>query len=259
MQTQPGLKLRLGEIAFRNGSMAGVSEANVQEDAAVGFPDLVADFEVLGVEPGASALVVIPLRYVLPDNATYRKFVGGSWQDFVIDDDNSVSSAAGSDGACPAPGDLAYAPALNAGDGCIQLKLQDGGRNDTDGLDNGIIRDPGGLAVPVSVRLEELPVADAASSLGRSNVVVLAFSLASDSGDAELGGLTLVASGSGDDMSIRAIRLIVDENKNGVVDSGERSIGDGTFQSDDGTLDLRLSTPFVVPPGRTDFLVTYDF
>ena len=259
LQTQPGLKLRLGETAFRNGSVAGISEASVREDADVGFPDLVADFEVLGVEPGASALVVIPMRYALPGNATYRKFMGGGWQDFVIDSDNSVSTAAGTNGACPAPGDLVYTPGLNVGDGCIQVEIEDGGPNDTDGLANGIIRDPSGPAVPVSVRLEASPLADAASSRGSSNVVVLAFSLVSDSGDTELSGLTLAASGSGDDMSVRAIRLVVDENQNGIVDNGEASIGEGVFQSDNGTLDIRMATPYTVAPGRTDFLVTYDF
>lgn len=258
LQTQPGLRLRLGDIAFRNGSVAGISEAVVAQDVEVGFPDLVADFEILGVEPGASALVVIPLRYALPDNAAYRKFVGGNWQDFVVDAGNSLSSAPGNNGACPAPGTLAYTPGLNAGNGCIQVEVLDGGPNDVDGLDNGVIRDPGGLAVPVAVRLESLPVADSPASRG-SNVIALAFSLVSDSGDAELDGLTLTASGSGDDTSIRAVSLVVDENRNGVVDSGETSIGEGVFQSDNGTLDLQLLTPFAVPPGRTDFLVTYDF
>jgi hypothetical protein len=123
---------------------------------------------------------------------------------------------------------------------------------------NGIIRDPGGLAVPVGVQFQSLAVSDRAGTRGSNNVVMLAFIMLSDSGDAELDGISLQASGSGDDRTLRAIRLVVDENQNGVADAGEQTIANGTFNADNGTLDLQMTTPFPVPAGRTDFLVTYD-
>jgi hypothetical protein len=252
------MTLRLGETAYRAGGFAGLREADVGEDAEVGFPNLIADFEVLGVEPGATASIVIPLRHPIPADASYRKFDGADWQDFVVDGNNSLASADGTAGACAAPGAGAYTPGLNVGHGCIQLTIEDGGPNDSDGMANGIIRDPGGLAVPVGVQFQSLAVSDRAGTRGSNNVVMLAFSMLSDSGDAELDGISLQASGSGDDRTLRAIRLVVDENQDGVADAGEETIANGTFNADDGTLDLQMPTPFPVPAGRTDFLVTYD-
>jgi hypothetical protein len=258
LQTQPGLTLRLGETAYRAGGYSGLRESDILEDAEVGFPNLIADFEILGVEPGTTASVVIPLRYPIPEDASYRKFDEAGWQDFVVDGNNSLATADGTAGACAAPGASAYVPGLNVGHGCIELTIQDGGPNDNDGMANGVIRDPGGLAVPVGVQFQSLTVSDKAGTRGSNNVVMLAFSLLSDSGDAELDGLTLQASGSGDDKTVRALRLVIDENRNGVADAGEEVIGNGTFGSDNGTLDLQMATPFPVPPGRTDLLVTYD-
>jgi hypothetical protein len=74
------------------------------------------------------------------------------WQGFVIDSNNKVASARGSDGVCPAPGDVAYRDGLHAGDYCIQLTLEDGGPNDNDDLRNGVIRDPSGAgSTPQSI------------------------------------------------------------------------------------------------------------
>jgi hypothetical protein len=259
LETQTGLSLRLGERAFSVGSVAGLTELAVAEDVEFGYPNAIADFEILGVEPGNSARVVVPLRHPIPANARYRKYVVDHWQDFVVDDNNALASAPGSNGACPAPGDSSYVVGLNQGHGCIQLTLQDGGPNDADNQVNGVIRDPGGLAVPIGVTLDILPVTDKTVSAGSRNNVLLALRLESDSGDIELNSLMLQASGSGNDTGIQTVKLFVDTNANGVVDDNEVSIAAGTYSQDNGNLLLQMSAPYALPVGQTDLLVTYDF
>lgn len=259
LETQTGLSLHLGERAFNIGYMAGLRETEVAEDLEFGYPNGIADFEILGVEPGNWARVVVPLRHPIPTNARYRKYMSGQWQDFVVDNYNALSSAPGSNGACPAPGDSSYVIGLNPGDGCIQLTLQDGGPNDADKQINGVIKDPGGLAVPIGVTLELLPVADKTVTRGSNNNVLLALQLVSDSGDIELNSLTLQATGSGDDTEIQTVKLFVDENGNGVVDANEVSIAAGTYNQDNGDLLLQMAAPYALPVGQTRLLVTYDF
>ena len=54
-------------------------------------------------------------------------------------------SAAGEKGYCPPPGDVAYKAGLSQGNWCLQLTIEDGGPNDTDGLANNRVTDPGGV------------------------------------------------------------------------------------------------------------------
>jgi hypothetical protein len=258
IDTQAGLTVRLGTLAFAQGSVADVAEQSVAEDVEFGYPDGVADFEVIGVEPGNAAKVVLPLHHPIPANARYRKHAASGWQDFVVGANDSIASAPGSKGACPTPGDAAYVPGLHTGDACLELAIQDGGPNDADGQADGTIVDPSGLAVPVGVRLEMLPVADRNAVAGTLYNVVLALRLTSDSGDSELDSLTLRASGSGDDRQIRSVKLYVDANGNGAVDAGEAGIASGTFDQDNGLLVLKMSAPYAIPSGQTDLLVTFD-
>ncbi len=110
------------------------------------------DFKVTGLSNGGVAKVVIPLSSAIPDFPVYRKYstANGSWGGFRMDDNNSISSAAAlSTGpvTCPAAGSSAYSTVgLTPGDYCIQLTLQDGGSTDADGVVNGTIVDPGGVA-----------------------------------------------------------------------------------------------------------------
>lgn len=66
------------------------------------------------------------------------------WQDFEVTDQDSVSTAPLVDGVCAS----AYEPGLIEGHQCLRLVLQDGGPNDADGEVNGVVKDPGGVAVP---------------------------------------------------------------------------------------------------------------
>lgn len=259
LETQTGLVLRLGEQAFANGATAAVAEAAVGEDVENGYPNGVVDFEILGVEPGTSATVVVPLAHPIPRGAVYRKHARGAWGNFVVDDANAIASAAGANGACPAPGSGTYATGLHERDGCLALKIEDGGPNDADASANGVISDPGGLAVPVGVTLELIPPAPKRVADNATNVVAFALRLVSASGDVALRSLTIEASGSGDDRGIAHVRVYVDANGNGTVDAGEAEVAAGTFNQDNGTLLLRMGTPFAVPAGATNLLVTYDF
>lgn len=110
------------------------------------------DFVIRDVSPaGRSVQLVIPLQQAIPANASYRKLdpING-WQNFVINANNRLYSAAGEAGVCPAPGDTAYQIGLNAGHYCLMMLIQDGGANDADGEPNGTVVDPSGLATPVS-------------------------------------------------------------------------------------------------------------
>jgi hypothetical protein len=163
MRTDPGLLLRLGDVAFAAG--ADGAKVTVAEIAAYGggegnagsaaAQDTVPnsggyfDFEIAQLpQAGQSVRVVIPQLAPIPSGARYRKYdpVSG-WRDFVADANNALASAPGAPGECPLPGDPAYTPGLTAGHYCIQLTLQDGGPNDTDGLTNHVIEDPGQLAL----------------------------------------------------------------------------------------------------------------
>lgn len=161
MQTDPGLSLRLGDIAFAAGSdSAQVSVADIanfgdgEGGAGANAQDIFPnsggyfDFEIVNLPiAGSSARVVIPQFEPIPSGAQYRKYHLNGWNDFFEDDNNMLSSAPGMPGLCPMPRDVAYTPGLTVGDFCVQLIIQDGGPNDTDGLVNHAIEDPGQIGI----------------------------------------------------------------------------------------------------------------
>lgn len=161
----PGLRLKLGNTALaagRNG--AGITHTDVKNHGGMNgnaglaaadnrsYPGGLFDFSVSGLSGiGQSVEVVIPQLAPVPANGVYRKYIpDNGWQDFVIDARNAVASAPGGDGSCPAPGSADYRSGLHAGDRCIQLTIEDGGPNDTDGMANAQVVDPGGVATPAA-------------------------------------------------------------------------------------------------------------
>ncbi len=131
------------------------------------------DFEVRGLSNGASTQVVIPLSAALPDYPVYRKFTPAtsSWQNFLYDDDNYLSSAAALSTdpiTCPSAGSSSYTRGLTPGDFCLQLTMTDGGPNDADGYANGVLMDPGGIASSS----EEIMVADVPNGCSMSTTPV---------------------------------------------------------------------------------------
>ncbi|NNF59844.1 MAG: tandem-95 repeat protein [Gammaproteobacteria bacterium] len=160
LRTSPGTTLALGDfaIAAQVGG-ARISTVDVTDAAGQPVPDdeftmigSVHDFEVRGLslaQPAAS--VVLPQTIAVPIDASYRKFSGGVWSTFVENGTDTIGSARSVDGECPAPGDSAYQPGLQIFTDCVQLVLTDGGPNDADGVADGVIRDPGGVAVRPTV------------------------------------------------------------------------------------------------------------
>ena len=165
LQTENGLKLSVGNTALAAGifgasvtdetiadfgSDSGQSPLNAQDE----FEHVsgVYDFEISQLNPGDSALLVIPLQSAIPKNGVYRKFDEATgWTDFVVDGvKNIIYSAAGPSAACPEPGSSAYQPGLGYLHSCLQLLIEDGGPNDQDGEVNGVIRDPGSIGLKLS-------------------------------------------------------------------------------------------------------------
>jgi uncharacterized repeat protein (TIGR01451 family) len=78
--------------------------------------------------------------------------------------------------------------------------------------------------------------------------------------DYALAGLTLQASGTGNDASdITAVKLFPDNNGNGLIDAGEDTLqfSSGVFTTDDGTLNLSFA-PTGILAGR-NYLIALDF
>ncbi len=147
LESEQGTRLSLGSVARgQDRNAAGIENANLPE-VPEEYEDIVLDiydFEISGVVQGESALIVLPQHVAIPANAVYLKSNGATWKAFVEDDNNALYSAAQiSSGICPTPGDASYASGLKEGDFCVQLKIEDGGANDTDGLINGTVADPG--------------------------------------------------------------------------------------------------------------------
>lgn len=116
------------------------------------------DFEVHGLNPGEVARVVLPLQTSIRAGAVYRKFdPAAGWHDFVVDASNAVASAHSTLGHCPGPASDEYADGLQPFADCVRLTLQDGGPNDADGAADGVIRDPGGVAVTSGAPVEQAP------------------------------------------------------------------------------------------------------
>ena len=165
METEPGLALTLGQVAFRaHGDRTSISADDIATHANGGagaqsddefhaYNGGLFDFNVNDLPvAGQSVRIVIAQFAEIPTNAVYRKQVPSGWQDFVEDANNSVASAPGTEGYCPPPGDAAYTNGLTEGHWCVQLTIEDGGPNDADGQINQTIDDPGGVA-------EQLPQA----------------------------------------------------------------------------------------------------
>ena len=150
VETSFGTTIALGDAALSAGdNEIGVDEEDVgTADADYSYLGGLTDFEVSGGQAGASYNVVIPLSVAVPANASVRKFIDANvgWQDFVLDANNAVSSATSASGSCPQPGNGDYIDGLTIGANCLQLLIEDGGANDADGIADGTVTDPSGIA-----------------------------------------------------------------------------------------------------------------
>jgi hypothetical protein len=158
IESEPSVRLTLGAIALQVGhGTAGVdlnaieNHGGIPADTSYDFSSGLFDFDIEEIPvAGQSVKVVIAQLSAIPQNPVYQKVISGQWQNFAIDANNSLASAAGEPGYCPPPGDSAYSNGLTPGHWCVQLTIEDGGSNDADGIANHAIEDPGGIAQRLS-------------------------------------------------------------------------------------------------------------
>jgi uncharacterized repeat protein (TIGR01451 family) len=97
---------------------------------------------------------------------------------------------------------------------------------------------------------------------GTANVPMLQLvSMSTGTDSLKIEKITVQASGTGNDTAdITSVKLYLDVNGDGVVNSGDTVLASGAFASDNGTLDLTLSTALTVTSGTVSrLLITYDF
>ncbi len=174
IETDPGLSIMLGETAvvaqatgvligtqdiIDFGGPGGSAASNAETDYT--FISGLLNFEITGLTDDVEVVhIVIPLLSTIQADTVYRKYNSSGWFDFVIDDLNEVSSAAGNAGSCPPPGSNLYVAGLAVGHLCLQLSIQDGGANDADGVRNYVVKDPGGLAFAPEAEAEPATSSD---------------------------------------------------------------------------------------------------
>jgi Zn-dependent metalloprotease len=145
-QAQDGVLLALGATALSgDDNSIAIDTTILPEDTSYEYEE-VFDFTLSGLALGASYDLVLPLSQAIPENAVYRKLTDNGWVDFVEDTNNAVHSVI-TTGVCPAIDSDLWVTGLIAGGNCIKLTIQDGSSNDTDGVENGTVEDPSGIAV----------------------------------------------------------------------------------------------------------------
>jgi len=255
VEGEPGVCLRRGY--FTVGGVTGGAQLSEEDIAA--NPDIpeeteatniggVFDFIAMGLPiHGQSYSIVLPQRKLIPANAIYRKYDSvGNWYTLVEDANNTLASAQGEFGFCPPPNDLSWEPGLVEGYWCVQLTIQDGGPYDDDGVANGTIVDPGGVAVMAAVINNPVALDDSLEFITGGTGVVDVLNNDSDvDGDA----LTVItASASIGDVIIGAGGQLSYTAKPGFVgvDTIVYSISDGAGGSDTAeVLVVVLSEPVV--------------
>ncbi|MCF2910808.1 Ig-like domain-containing protein [Pseudoalteromonas sp. DL2-H2.2] len=199
VEGEPGVCLRKGATVAQNSTGgAQLLETELPADSEATNIGGVFDFIATGLPKAGDVYgIVIPQRKPIPVNAIYRKFRDGEWVNFVTTDGNAILSATGEPGYCPPPGSNEWRDGLNEGDWCVQLQIVDGGPNDDDGIANGSIVDPGGIAVLMSDNTQ--PVAQADTLAVGAGLPVFINVLENDS-DAD--GDTLTITGASADFGV---------------------------------------------------------
>lgn len=214
MEASEGVLISLGTSALDEGNDITVSEDFILSSGGSGdqdfiFPDNLVDFVLTGEQIGGVYSVIIPVPNGIPDDAVYRKYHPELmiWQEFVENSENEIYSAAGADGACPNLSSDSYSVGLTYADRCILLKIQEGGPNDTDGLANGSLSDPSGLAVSVyakpSVESSELSFSTLSLVANGTDTATLTAIIRSTNGN-PLDGMSLSSSINLRDASVTA-------------------------------------------------------
>lgn len=145
IQTIPGYVLRIGELARRENRNAAFVPQPSNENSM--NPDIpmnisgVYDLEILlpsAHEPYAS--IALPALDILHDVDTLTVYNNDNgWRPFINDENNHIAFANSVDGICPTVGP-AYSTIEKSPPLCLSIRLSDGGPNDSDSNQNGIIR-----------------------------------------------------------------------------------------------------------------------
>ena len=206
VEADAGIVIVLGETAFSAGNNAiGITEEQVITVTGVAdddyeYPTGLIDFVMKGAKPGETYRLVIPLESAIPANAVFRKFsLSFGWSDFVEDANNGIKSAQAVNNTCPSIGSSLFTAGLTEGHNCLELLIKDGGPNDTDGLIDGKVTDPSGIAVrafgpPSNVNSVASFSADTLRANENSTAVLTV--TAQDDSSRLLEGLTLSATSS---------------------------------------------------------------
>ncbi|ALZ77310.1 InlB B-repeat-containing protein [Rheinheimera sp. F8] len=145
------LGLFSGDMSWNSDQFGLALNDGALQDAGFTQVGYTVNLDILGLSvPGESVPVMIPLPVgtTIPANAVWRKFTSMHWHNFVEDDNNIVQSAKRDAlNQCPVVSSDVWEAGLVEGYGCIRLIIEDGGPNDDDAQANGIIRDPGVLAI----------------------------------------------------------------------------------------------------------------
>ena len=179
VEGDPGVCLRKGvTVAASEAGGAMLTSTDLQNNAIASdeLPNVggIFDFIATGLPVvGQSYRVVLPQRQPIPAGATYRKYsdVKG-WTDFVEDSENQLHSAAGQKGYCPPPASEYWTLGLTEGHWCVQLTISDGGANDDDGIANGTIVDPGGVAALADNNTPPQLLADSARLMRNEAMII---------------------------------------------------------------------------------------
>lgn len=170
-----------GAAAIAAGSADGkITAADVPVDSEVDQQCVGGCFDIVinGLAPGQQIdLFLPPLTSPIPTvdplvfgDPQYRKNQGGEW--VVFDLANVASAQLNAFGACSSnPAD--YTQGLNPGDSCLKLTLTEGSLagGDADGIADGILMDPGGIALPASSQtIPALPSRSDFSNVGGCSV-----------------------------------------------------------------------------------------
>jgi hypothetical protein len=142
------------------------------DDKDYDYPVGLYDFTISGAIPSRSYYLVIPMPILIEEGQIFRKYMGSTigWQNFVENAQNTLFSAEAVDGACPEPASRIYDYGLQPGNNCMQIYIEDGGSNDADGKEDGIVTDPAGIAVFNGTVKENNNHLAAAPSYSRSSI-----------------------------------------------------------------------------------------
>ncbi|PCK04618.1 MAG: hypothetical protein COA42_19015, partial [Alteromonadaceae bacterium] len=119
-----------------------ITAGDTSENTNIAATPNMFDIDVVNIpSAGDMVNVVIPLNKPQTTSAAVLLFdhITLSWFYMDTSSTDSVSSAMGSPGSCPVPGDESYTAGFVEGAYCLQLNITDGGPNDRDTSMNGAI------------------------------------------------------------------------------------------------------------------------